>query len=100
PQTTLSHSFPTRRSSDLLHGPVPGVLAEFAVKSGVFRRFYSRPEAATPGGVAKRAFHGAHEAGTDAEVEPVLTTAKYIEAVTDRDRKSTRLNSSHLVISY
>src|SRR5205807_3525014 len=92
------HSFPTRRSSDLVHtarGAVPGFVecgthvlppfqflfeARYPVRLGVgARRDPQNPLecACEPARIAPDRFAGG-----------------------DRDRKSTRLNSSHLVISY
>src|SRR5690606_41309088 len=80
-------SFPTRRSSDL-GGP------------GVDRAVLARPDAGAAGGVAalqrrqrrERLVDGVHRADA-ADAGVVLGAAR-------QDRKSTRLNSSHVKISY
>src|SRR5688500_20382275 len=69
------HPFPTRRSSDLSHGS--------------HRRIPLQPAARRVGDAGVPAAWGV--AAVDAPVEALLLGL---------DRKSTRLNSSHLVISY
>src|SRR5690606_41298338 len=75
------HSFPTRRSSDLVYGFV------FSMDLGDIRLKYS----STP-----------HPFCTDGEVPRVFLflTAIYGNPKGKLDRKSTRLNSSHVKISY
>src|SRR5439155_25725891 len=86
------HSFPTRRSSDLLaldvfEGPQPGNRARRAggrcadVLCKILRLQKVRPR--TPG--------AARNAGKNHSA---------LERVSQLDRKSTRLNSSHVAISY
>src|SRR5688500_19186861 len=75
-----SHSFPTRRSSDLDVHPDRAV----ARRRGVDR--HARLRGARDDGVVR----AAGVALEQVEAEPVV----------ELDRKSTRLNSSHLVISY
>src|SRR5207249_11325536 len=90
------HSFPTRRSSDLLPRPEPRI-AE-AVDQG-------RDQVASIGGLAMRQ-QGAlqdepHVEALDALCGPIrreLFGADPPHLL--RDRKSTRLNSSHVSISY
>src|SRR5205814_10235359 len=92
------HSFPTRRSSDLrsenfspvgvrrnvyneLQAPPTGTTKEFGLMFDLFG-----------GKISARVnhFETAGEGFTDAALQPAI----------NRDRKSTRLNSSHLGISY
>src|SRR5439155_23930219 len=68
------HSFPTRRSSDLCNGG-------------------HRPRAGTVGRRGGRGVHGPRARGRAG----AALHARYVLA---RDRKSTRLNSSHVAISY
>src|SRR5207249_12311468 len=93
------HSFPTRRSSDL--GSVPGVAAD-ATPNEVSQAIVRAPDEQISAlgrrmlrGVVGRAF--SHAAG-----RPALTgvVAGAISSVVALDRKSTRLNSSHVSISY
>src|SRR5256885_12543514 len=77
PRSTL---FPTRRSSDLVAGDRHGV-------EHVRRRLLLEPAL---GHLA--AIHGIGEGNRQPE--------RVVRELSDRDRKSTRLNSSHLVISY
>src|SRR5439155_20035701 len=77
------HSFPTRRSSDLAGQPPK----DEVVEAGVIRRCF---EAQRPGGPAQSDLR--RFGGFDAQVR--------IADVECRDRKSTRLNSSHVAISY
>src|SRR5688500_19662476 len=68
------HSFPTRRSSDLLNKPAAGKTGTINSNMAVWFNGYT----------------------------PALSTASMIAGANQQgqDRKSTRLNSSHLVISY
>src|SRR5205807_3444130 len=82
------HSFPTRRSSDLVLGGCAGAADDAAVADG------SMGLSALPRGhraalAALRQAGACHLGRTDRG-----------ELGGRRDRKSTRLNSSHLVISY
>src|SRR5699024_12324438 len=73
------HSFPTRRSSDLGHaGAVPGDV--------VGRRPGTRLSLGRPAG--------------DAFLGPLPGVRNEVRHLGDIDRKSTRLNSSHVSISY
>src|SRR5688500_19307504 len=81
PLFPVLHSSPTRRSSDLLR-PVPA------------------PEDPTPLGRDAARWALLHPAPHD---RPRITADHLVQRETNplfRDRKSTRLNSSHLVISY
>src|SRR5207249_10813964 len=85
------HSFPTRRSSDLSQGAVrsqPGLLPRTiagGVGCGVDRRSYRH----------LLVLRTTDPAGTSGAVELVRS-----RPLAERDRKSTRLNSSHVSISY
>src|SRR5690606_41237019 len=84
----MLHSFPTRRSSDL---DVVQCVDDDALQ---LSRIHPVPFEASPGrGRAPRREHFAGRA-----VQPLRSTA--IQPVTFKDRKSTRLNSSHVKISY
>src|SRR5205807_9737724 len=82
------HSFPTRRSSDLPTGDflfqVNGIEIEGMNDEGVDFQY--------PWETSARRYHS----------QRLHISSFYIDEnmVTNRDRKSTRLNSSHLVISY
>src|SRR5207244_13098429 len=75
------HSFPTRRSSDLLRGT-----------AGLQIRFSSfvEEEADVEGGPST----------TSAPISPTNVLSSPLDGTSVRDRKSTRLNSSHQIISY
>src|SRR5437899_9868889 len=85
----LLHSFPTRRSSDLRE------------TSGLPRTEPAQPAGSSGRGLLGRVDHvlSNTQGGTSR-----TTLVKYIRevppCVLERDRKSTRLNSSHLGISY
>src|SRR5205807_8483345 len=95
PDTTAPHSFPTRRSSDLVETAV--ILVSYINKLRLEGRTI-------------------REATLDASLlrlRPIMMTALVaclgllpaalstgVGSDTQKDRKSTRLNSSHLVISY
>src|SRR5690606_40461031 len=79
------HSFPTRRSSDLCgaRGDECGrAAAAVAPGGGELRRAGQAPVAGAPGG------------------DGVVAGQWSVGSVVGRDRKSTRLNSSHVKISY
>src|SRR5205807_10097596 len=73
------HSFPTRRSSDLYYDDVTSPAAGQRIEADVA---FSDKVQQEDGEICERVQRG-------------LTSRAY-----DKDRKSTRLNSSHLVISY
>src|SRR5207249_11745477 len=87
------HSFPTRRSSDLLGGvplerdrmtiAVPSRIAGVATGARVGRREQHEPTREHDGPLSPRQPDGA-----------------VLDRLPERDRKSTRLNSSHVSISY
>src|SRR5205814_8976809 len=79
-------SFPTRRSSDLPN--------EYRYCAGLNGRFRHPP--------GRRVFDHRAVAGGPAPLSPVCHISQQRDAlpVPGRDRKSTRLNSSHLGISY
>src|SRR5205807_8340881 len=87
--TRILHSFPTRRSSDLGYG-----------------RIGQQVSVPITGNRAKRIVHGALNIATGGllllitEVWDAVTHQFFLEMIRRQDRKSTRLNSSHLVISY
>src|SRR5205807_3902598 len=99
PVPPLLHSFPTRRSSDLLGAQVRidthgEVLARGNV---VMAGYWAQPEAtaeAIRGGWLYTGDGGVLDA------EGYLAIQDRKKDVIISDRKSTRLNSSHLVISY
>src|SRR5690606_39976867 len=82
-------SFPTRRSSDLIHPGVESFIAAHDHRKPVVTKFVigDTPKIACFGGGTtkgdRRVFHATH-----------------IRSNINRDRKSTRLNSSHVKISY
>src|SRR5205085_4578223 len=85
-----SHSFPTRRSSDLVRvvpAPPGGAARQHVVR---------RPPAAALKGC------GRAEPGrpTASDAEPALRNRRDLPGGSVKDRKSTRLNSSHSQISY
>src|SRR5207244_11229960 len=92
------HSFPTRRSSDLA---ITGAVA--ASYYGIPRTtldadfvvYISPPE-------TNRFFRGMKEAGVKADIQKIrrLLKSGYNVITVAEDRKSTRLNSSHQIISY
>src|SRR5699024_12607056 len=89
PTRTL-HSFPTRRSSDLRYGPFARVMKRGLPPTEA----YARTGELTPPGMTDLArSNRASEAGTGVGWRLLITG-------THRDRKSTRLNSSHVSISY
>src|SRR5690606_42069973 len=81
-------SFPTRRSSDL---PGPVVQANAALD-------YLQEHAADFGGDMSRIFIGGDSAG--AQIASQLSAVLSNSELATSDRKSTRLNSSHVKISY
>src|SRR5205807_8041323 len=94
------HSFPTRRSSDLMKQYQCVVVG--ATREEISVAFSARPS---------RSVIGTLRIVTGCRVFPVLTEPARIRLLIHRielyeqhgralDRKSTRLNSSHLVISY
>src|SRR5699024_12394744 len=90
-------SFPTRRSSDLnVPGPVPGA-AECAAP---IRRVRELQPAHVLGGTDRR--HTVVRADLADGVGQVVADGALgqVEPTRDLDRKSTRLNSSHVSISY
>src|SRR5690606_42060329 len=86
-------SFPTRRSSDLAPTDLPELLR---------RRFVSRGGQALALFVVPRGnpWLGSVAERFTADVESVDPTASGLAIQTHIDRKSTRLNSSHVKISY
>src|SRR5690606_39978373 len=79
-------SFPTRRSSDLPIG-------EHKRKGRNNSRTAERGDVGSPWAIGSK--YGGHTA-----VHPELGTIEDFELLVRRDRKSTRLNSSHVKISY
>src|SRR5690606_40589167 len=85
-QNCCRYSFPTRRSSDLFNGAdivdteKPGLWGNIEAPIG---------QVTGPVDVCEVNHHG-----------KTAMSAAFIAAVTPRDRKSTRLNSSHVKISY
>src|SRR5207253_9901576 len=98
PATPHLPSFPTRRSSDLdalaLLGRQHGGLAQGPLRPGV-----AGLAVAGAGALPGRLLHGATEAGVGAELLPRVEAADGVD-LQKEDRKSTRLNSSHVAISY
>src|SRR5205807_3461806 len=92
------HSFPTRRSSDLVLNTQAFNAAE-ALKAQAFNA-YDRPHRDLREFIARaeRAGEIVRIAGADWNLE--MGTLAEIVNHGRPDRKSTRLNSSHLVISY
>src|SRR5690606_41603047 len=84
----ISSSFPTRRSSDLR-----------PLRAFFIDEWHASPGTAIPG--ARRIGHGTNNKG-QAQGEPVMSasTTQAVAPGDTRDRKSTRLNSSHVKISY
>src|SRR5207248_6859598 len=92
------HSFPTRRSSDLVYGRVARLLLNLAVeRDGKL----TIPEKLTQQEIAERV--GASR-DMVSRIFRDLNAGGYIKVenriITITDRKSTRLNSSHRTISY
>src|SRR5205814_8340024 len=91
------HSFPTRRSSDLHRGfnteAVKRSIAE-NIRAGAYRR-----GAGTITMQLARNLWLGHERTLSRKMQEVVL-AWILEHLTGVDRKSTRLNSSHLGISY
>src|SRR5207249_12190376 len=88
------HPFPTRRSSDLL---------QRARQRGHRHRRPARVDERAVGGHAHpRApyAHVATEGGAEVAVVTPLQARVELPVVDDEDRKSTRMNSSHVSISY
>src|SRR5205807_4536305 len=94
------HSFPTRRSSDLRSKEFAGVLASLPVLGGSPEQVcHGRalveegPDVALRLGQRQRLFERCQRRGH-------VASGVVVERLQHGDRKSTRLNSSHLVISY
>src|SRR5690606_41829784 len=94
PHTRHLHSFPTRRSSDLLERVAPDDL-ELLLEVLDPVRGDHRPVLA----VQRKARRGDAAAGEVAGRELPGRDVEHL-VVGERDRKSTRLNSSHVKISY
>src|SRR5205807_4738674 len=92
----LLHSFPTRRSSDLPAFPLFPLLGAFRVAGAV------TAVATRAGDTARRGLKEPISRRCDARAMAMLSYAARNSSKSrcERDRKSTRLNSSHLVISY
>src|SRR5699024_12088400 len=84
-------SFPTRRSSDLALQLMPKLLVE--AKRNLGRTEKTLILVATSGDTGKAALDGYHDI-------PGVEIAVFYPTGGTRDRKSTRLNSSHVSISY
>src|SRR5204862_7777912 len=82
-----AHSFPTRRSSDLRHGHVR--------QQGPRRR---GPDDQLALRIARQ--REGHEDGVGLDCFVAQTNSVFVTFALARDRKSTRLNSSHVEISY
>src|SRR5690606_40748193 len=98
PGPTTQPSFPTRRSSDLEHAAVPEIVAGGDVafgrgQVGLLHELFDRTHAFA-GGRADVAVAGLRPGGHDAEGDQAAGPGS------GQDRKSTRLNSSHVKISY
>src|SRR5207253_9529468 len=94
------HSFPTRRSSDLQSNSSQAVLGQWEATSCVMTKkqtvLRNRPYIAT----FFLFLLVALVACTKGKEEPSVSVPADCQQFLDRDRKSTRLNSSHVAISY
>src|SRR5207247_10375721 len=91
------HSFPTRRSSDLVESVLRNHAAPTAYRSSP-KRFSGRRASAT-----RPVAMNDHPTINEKAMKPWLTVSLRAIATAEaapRDRKSTRLNSSHEWISY
>src|SRR5205807_2769858 len=86
---------PPRRSSGLDPGPVGGVGLEMEIVAGEFEAVVLPRDPEGPGELA-----GTREVGIPAAQGLGGAHEDRVRAAEPLDRKSTRLNSSHLVISY
>src|SRR5207244_12602729 len=93
-------SFPTRRSSDLLAGPQFGQKVSSTIE--LFHLDEDGTDVAQRVGVRARAWRGAQQVAklSCPRIGPIVGPAVPDFHDIDRDRKSTRLNSSHQIISY
>src|SRR5205807_7170695 len=90
------HSFPTRRSSDLVYIFNPG-MQQSKIQATVDA--VANQQVSNQFGTQRYAL--LFEPGTyGSSTAPLNFQVGYYTAVAGLDRKSTRLNSSHLVISY
>src|SRR5207249_8407402 len=99
PTPTALHSFPTRRSSDLILVPVAKLLPPDLPREDLF----SALKALGDFGVRSRQHlvvaEAVHVADLNAVDEQPVEPGEVVGALLE-DRKSTRLNSSHVSISY
>src|SRR5205807_10059786 len=86
------HSFPTRRSSDLLDSLGLGTIAMMSRSPGIRSLVRERHPELLDLALSLRAYHG--------RASFLATMFRVLDHQPLLDRKSTRLNSSHLVISY
>src|SRR5699024_11538587 len=91
----LIPSFPTRRSSDLDVGPSDLLIAVDAADDALPGAL-ARAEAA----LTERARPAAGGFGDEPSPRTIGSAAEHADASLALDRKSTRLNSSHVSISY
>src|SRR5690606_42109010 len=83
------HSFPTRRSSDLIRDRL---IKEIELSSHCYLKILPQLETVTVSATEQLRRSSADEGDIDWD--------DYTEVVPEGDRKSTRLNSSHVKISY
>src|SRR5207253_8933844 len=94
------HTFPTRRSSDLVRGVVAWTeaLVRYAGQPMVLENSQASVELTLGSGEDGLQFP--LREGTPHEKDGVDLASEAVEAKGPQDRKSTRLNSSHVAISY
>src|SRR5690606_40599685 len=95
----LLHSFPTRRSSDLLRGPF-NLTFSACLLAPAFSPFFHTPGKRFP---FTSSLSGVGCCGTESPVSAIHCSITFRKESSDSwclDRKSTRLNSSHVKISY
>src|SRR5690606_41671844 len=85
------HSFPTRRSSDLSKAHIIVEIIEYMANSVVIKTIIKK----STGNISIMSFDSGE--GLTEKTSPFDTFVQIIEG---KDRKSTRLNSSHVKISY
>src|SRR5699024_11284155 len=87
------HSFPTRRSSDLLGVEVAGIVEKTVPGSGI-------EEGTRIMGLVNGGGYAEYAVMPVDRAMPIPDNLSFVEAAAIPDRKSTRLNSSHVSISY
>src|SRR5699024_11494887 len=91
------HPFPTRRSSDLID-KYPNIIKFLNTSTSYIKE--TRSKSNTSGSGIEYYLKYKQKFIDSIELEEVSINAKYNIQSVDKDRKSTRLNSSHVSISY